>query len=368
LKRVLLAVTNDLTHDQRVHRIATTLTTAGWLVTVVGRRRRESVPLEDRLYNTFRLRLLFRKGKLFYLEFAFRLFWWMMRNPKQTIICANDLDTLLPCWLVARLRGSRIAYDSHEYFTEVPELKDRVVTKQLWLWLEKWLLPRVDVMYTVNSAIAGLYGGNYQRTVHVVRNLPLKQHVPPAPPKVPNAPFILLYQGMVNVSRGVDLMIRTLVELPNCELWVAGGGDVLGPMKALAEELGVAKRVKFYGMVKLEQLPALTRQAHIGLSLEEDRGLNYRLATPNKIVDYLQAGIPVIVSDLPLMSALVLDWQVGRVLSIRTPKALSLLIEELLVPDAYLACANKARIAAQTLNWEAEQATLLSIYNELNER
>lgn len=122
--RIILTVINDLTGDQRIHRIASTLQGAGYQVTVVGRLLPDSLPLENRAYHTHRMRLLFRKGKWFYLEYNIRLFFLLLIRPAE-IVNANDLDTLLAGYLATRLKGTELIYDSHEYFTEVPELIHR---------------------------------------------------------------------------------------------------------------------------------------------------------------------------------------------------------------------------------------------------
>jgi len=365
VKNVLLAVTNDLVHDQRVHRVALALQADGWEVTVYGRLRHNSPELEPRPYTCLRKSLWAEGGKLFYLFYALRLWFWLLfQAPRFRVICANDLDTLLPCWLGGRIKGSRVVYDSHEYFTQVPELINRPLTRALWQLLEIALVPRVDAMYTVNAAIAERYGERYGRQVQVVRNLPL-QGDPPPPPHPPPFNPILLYQGMLNPGRGIELMMQAATLLPEAELWIVGDGPERKRLEELAEGMGLAQRIRFWGLVPFQKLPEITRQATIGLSLEEDLGLNYRLASPNKIVDYIQAGLPVVVADLPLMRELVEEWKVGGILEKRDPTTLTIMICELLAPHRYLALTQNARKAAQELNWTRESERLKQIYRQV---
>jgi glycosyltransferase involved in cell wall biosynthesis len=365
VKNVLLAVTNDLVHDQRVHRVALALQADGWEVTVYGRRRHNSPELEPRPYHCVRKALLAERGKLFYLFYALRLlFWLLFQAPNYRVICANDLDTLLPCWLAGRIRGSRVVYDSHEYFTQVPELVERPFTRAIWQGLEAALVPWVDAMYTVNGAIAERYGKRYGLQVRVVRNLPL-EGAPLSLSQPPALKPILLYQGMLNPGRGIELMIQATALLPDVELWIVGDGPERTRLIELAEGMGLAHRVRFWGLIPFQQLPEITRQATLGLSLEEDRGLNYRLASPNKIVDYIQAGLPVVVSDLPLMRELVEQWKVGTVLSKRDATALTVILCEMLAAHRYVDMAQNARKAAQELNWTRESERLKQIYREV---
>lgn len=361
--RIVLSVINDLTGDQRVHRIASSLQESGYQVLVVGRRLPESLPLSERPYTTHRLRLWFRKGKLFYLEFTLRLFFYLLRK-KAAIYTANDLDTLLPNFLIARLRRAKLMYDSHEWFTEVPELIGRTFTRRIWLWLEKRLFPRVDQVSTVNASLAKIYSDTYQREVAVIRNVPLPKPMPVKQTKEK----VLLYQGALNIGRGLELMIEAMAYLPDYQLWIIGRGDIVKALKSLAHNIDPAgNRIRFWGFIPLEKLHALTLRARWGFSLEEDRGGNYHYASPNKLYDYVQAGVPVLASDLPEMRALIEEYGVGDLLlsDQRNPQALADAIRkgEEHHHDYRQACLK----AAQHLNWEQERTQLLKLYSTLTE-
>ncbi|GAB4412004.1 MAG: glycosyltransferase family 4 protein [Bacteroidia bacterium] len=356
--RIILPVINDLAGDQRMHRIASTLAGAGCEVLLVGRLLPTSQPLAPRPYRTHRMRLRLQRGKLFYAAFNLRLLWLLLLRPAD-IIVANDLDTLLPCYLAARLRRRTLIYDSHELFTEVPELVHRPRTRQVWCWLEGWLFPRLRHVYTVNASLARIYEERYGVPVAVVRNLPLRR---PAPLPAPRA-RILIYQGALNLGRGIDLMIRAMCHLDDCRLWIVGRGDVEDSLHQLAADLGLGDRVVFHGFRPWEELAAYTAQAALGLSLEEDLGANYRYASPNKVYDYIQAHTPVIVSDLPEMAALVRSRGVGEVLADRDSAALAALVRVMLGDtDRYRRYVEACAAAAETLHWEAEQMHLLAVY------
>jgi hypothetical protein len=131
-KTILVSVINDLNTDQRVHKICTFIEQQGYRVVLIGRKRKASDPMETRSYQTMRMRLLFEKGGLFYAEFNLRLF-FLLLFKRSHILVANDLDTLLANFLVAKLKRKKLVYDSHEFFTEVPELLNRPRTRAVWL-------------------------------------------------------------------------------------------------------------------------------------------------------------------------------------------------------------------------------------------
>ena len=358
---IIHAVINDLSGDQRLHGICSSLSAAGYSVTLVGRQLPNSKLLSKRPYQTRRFRLPVHTGKWFYLIYNLRLFFWLL-GQKADIITANDLDTLLACYFAARLKRVKLLFDSHELFTEVPELIDRPSTRRIWVLLEKWLVPRLDMAYTVNGSLARIFTEKYQTSFEVIRNVPFQKEGSPRA----NFPKVLLYQGALNLGRGIDLMIDAMNFLPDYQLWIVGRGDVEDQLKKQAQSIPEG-RVVFHGFKPLEELAELTKQAGLGFSLEEDRGANYHYASPNKVYDYLQARMPVIVSDLPEMASLIETWQCGKVLPLqqRSPEKLAELVREIFdSPELGKSYSQNADRAAKELIWEREQEFLLDLYQK----
>ncbi|MEM9937146.1 MAG: glycosyltransferase, partial [Bacteroidota bacterium] len=273
---IFLSVINDLHGDQRIHRIASTLQGEGYEVHVVGRMLPTSKPLSERGYQTHRLSCWFHKGKGFYIEYSLRLFFFLIRQ-KVHILNSNDLDTLLANYLVSRWKRIPVVYDSHEYFTEVPELIHRRWTRAVWLRLESSLVPRVSRMYTVNHSIAELYAQKYKREVGVIRNVPFKKSIQQVEKY---AKPTLIYQGALNIGRGLELMVAAMEFLPSWDLMIIGKGDIEEDLKKTVRNLPWKDRIIMKGFVPFEELGAITPRAHIGLSIEEDRGGNYHYASP----------------------------------------------------------------------------------------
>ena len=302
------------------------------------------------------------------MEYNLRLFFYLLFRPVD-ILHANDLDTLLPNFCVSRLRAKKLVYDSHEYFTGVPELLDRPMTRAIWEKLEAWIFPHLNHVFTVNQSIADLYEQKYKVEVGVVRNLPLPfSSDSPHQPRL-TVSAILLYQGALNVGRGLELMIQAMDHLPNCRLWIIGKGDIEEQLRVLAASQSYPERVEFKGFVPFEKLSILTRQATLGFSLEEDMGTNYRYASPNKVYDYIQARVPIIVSDLPEMGRVVNQYKVGQVLKSarRTPRGLASQVLGILDdPELYLSYKASCRKASAILNWDQEQDRVMKIYKGIS--
>jgi glycosyltransferase involved in cell wall biosynthesis len=359
-----MLVSNDLTSDQRVHRVCSTLQAAGYGVEVVGRALPDSQALAPRPYSTRRLRLWFRRKAWFYLELNLALVRYGLFKPVAAVH-ANDLDTLSAGWALAAFKRVPLVYDAHEIFTEVPELVGRPRVQRVWRWLERRLVPRVNLAFTVNTALVRWYAEAYPEVrFQALYNLPFRHPQEPRQP-APQAQKIILYQGSVNLGRGVELMIDSVEHWPaNWVLWIIGEGDAYAACRSRAQSYRYeGTRVVFWGRLPFEQLIPLTRQAWIGLSLEEDLGLNYRYATPNKVFDYIQAGVPVVVSQLPEMQRIVEAHAVGWVLQDRTPEGLFRCLEAIASnPELYARKQANTQPASETLCWENESAVLLNGY------
>lgn len=360
MKRIVVSVTNDLTTDQRVEKVCNTLYNNGFNILLIGRKLKNSKPL-NRKYPIKRFNLLFNKGFLFFAEYNFRLFFYLLFTKKNYLL-ANDLDTLLANFLVSKIQNKKFIFDSHELFPEIPELVNRKKVKNTWLFLEKWMLPKLKNNYTVCNSIASLYKEKYNANFETILNLPTKKTI-----QKDKLPFdskgkkIILYQGAINIGRGLELMIETMHFLTNHVLVIIGDGDLYENLKNTVSKENINDKVYFLGKISPKKLHKLTPNADLGISLEEDLGLNYRFALPNKIFDYIQAEVPILVSDLPEMKNIILNYNVGEVALNRTPKDLAIQIESLLKKDF----SKSLKTTKKELIWEKQEKKLLSIFKNL---
>lgn len=346
-----------------MHKVAVSLQKMGFQPMLVGRLLPESHDVE-RDYPTHRMKLLFRKGPVFYFEYNLRLLFYLLKSGIDVFV-ANDLDTLPANYLASRMKRKPLVYDSHEYFTEVPELIGRPVVRAIWSRLEKLLVPKVDAAYTVCDSIAEAYRELYQVDFKVVRNLPVYRQIPAMGDQEKSAEKakIILYQGALNLGRGIEAAIRAMHYLEGAELWLAGDGDITSQLKQMVVELKLEDQVKFLGRLPISQLHEVTRQADLGISLEEDLGLNYRFALPNKLFDYIQSGVPVFVSNLPEMKRIVEHYRIGLIAETHQRKALAELLKVALFDrEQRLIWKQNLPLAAAELCWDNEEKVLQDIY------
>lgn len=366
MKRVLISVTNDLSTDQRVAKIAGTLVGLGFEVTLIGRKLSGSLPI-DRPYKTKRMQLLFNKGPLFYAEYNLRLFFVLLFS-RVDVLLANDLDTLLANFLASKLKSVALVYDSHEYYTEVPELVSRPRVQAVWKRIESFIFPKLKHVYTVNESIAQIYREMYKVPVEVIRNLPLKQQLQKTKNRaelgLPLDKRVIVLQGAgINVDRGGEELIEAMLLLPHYFLVIVGSGDVVETLKSRSSELGIEDRVLFKPKMHYIDMMQYTLNADLGVTLDKDTNLNYRYSLPNKIFDYLKAGIPVLSSNLPELRKVIENYDFGLILPAHQPEIIAQSIKEIFeVESRLLRWRENAKFAADKLNWESQEEKLAEIY------
>ena len=367
-KRVILSVINDLVTDQRVNRTAGVLTELGFEVLLVGRRKFDSPVMPEREYETFRMRLLFEKGPWFYAEYNTRLFFLLLSRPAELLV-SNDLDTLLPNYLVHKLKRIPLVYDSHEYFTATPELVDRPRVQRIWKWIEKSIVPKLKDCITVNASIANLFEKEYKVPFRVVRNIPNAPKHKETPTReelnLPADKKIVLLQGSgINIQRGAEEAVEAMQYLENVLLLIVGGGDVISLLKQKTNELKLQEKVKFVSRQTPEKLAGYTRNADLGLTIDKDTNINYRFSLPNKLFDYIHAGVPVLATPLVELKSIIQKYQIGAFIENHDPEHIAATIKAMFDDEKQLAeyKQNTARATAD-LNWETEKKVLSEIFS-----
>ena len=365
----IVSVINDLVTDQRVDRNCHALLKSGYEVILVGRVLKNSLPLPNRPYQLHRMRLLFTQGPFFYLEFQIRLFLFLLGKNAQ-LLFSNDLDTLLPNYLISKLKKSKIIYDTHELFCEVPELLDHPAKRKIWKFIEKSIFPKLKNIITVNASIAQIYQNEYEVEVNIVRNIPLKRQgleiKSRADLGLPLDKKIIILQGAgINMQRGAEEAVEAMRWIENAILLIVGSGDVIGQLQQMRLELSLENKVVITGKVAYELLAQYTSIADLGLSLDKDTNLNYRYSLPNKLFDYIHAGVPVFVSDLVEIARVVDQYQIGFVAKSHNPEYLAREINAIFRnPNQLNTWKENLLKAQQELRWDIEEKNLLWVIKQ----
>ena len=364
-KKIICTVTNDLITDQRMHRIATTLTDHGFEVLLLGRRSKNSYNIENHIFKSYRLKLLFNKGFLFYAEYNFRLLWYLIFHPFD-VVNAVDLDSSLAAILASRLKGKKVVLDAHEDYVESPEIANRKSLKNFWLSIERYAFRKADFVYTVGQQIANKFAGKYNREIGVIRNMPAFIEVSN---NLKNASIrqrpVIIYQGAMNVGRGIPQLLEAVQPL-DVELWLAGDGDLKKDILEQIEFLKLTKKVRYLGRLEPKELLLKTQEADIGINILEHLGESYYNSLANKFFDYVMAEIPQICIDFPEYCQLNGEFEVAMLIENTNPLTIRENLQNLIVnPTLIEQLTSNCRLAKKCWNWDIEEKKLKDYYHTL---
>jgi glycosyltransferase involved in cell wall biosynthesis len=358
-------VINDLATDNRVQRTARVLSEAGYDVRLIGRMLPGSLPVPEGPWQATRMRMLFRTGPAFYAFFNLRLLFRLLFS-RADLLFANDLDTLAPNYMVSRLRNIRLIYDSHELFTEVPELQQTHFKRRIWERLERWIVPKLKTCITVNDSIANVLKEKYGVPFNVVRNIPDKREnfIPKSRRELglPDDKRIILLQGAgINIGRGAEELVEAMKSVDSAILLLIGGGDVWPIVEKMVRDQKLADRVILKKKMPSTELAQYTANADIGVSIDKPTNLNYFLSLPNKLFDYIHAGVPVLCSRLPELEKIVTEYKVGTFIGDHTPSGIATKLNELLKSPQLQIYRDNTRTVAASLNWSTEKEKLIRL-------
>jgi glycosyltransferase involved in cell wall biosynthesis len=357
MKTIILTVTNDLTYDQRMIRICTSLADNGFRVILTGRKLRNSVPLSARPFEQVRLFCFFQEGKKFYAEYNTRLFFFLLKQ-RVDCICAIDLDTILPCYLASVLKRIPRVYDAHELFCEMKEIVTRPSIYKTWKLIEKWLVPKFKNGYTVNQPIAEEFRKMYGVEYIVVRNIPpfIADSLPAEPGD------FLLYQGSVNEGRSFESLIPAMKQV-NSTLVICGDGNFMTQCRFLVEKHGLHEKVLFKGKLTPDELKSFTKKARAGITLFDNKGLSNYLSLANRFFDYIHAGIPQLGVNYPAYREINNLYEVAVLIDDLTPESIAYECNRLLYDkNLYDSLRQNCITARKLFTWQNEEKTLVAFY------
>ncbi len=361
MKSLTFTVINDLTYDQRMQRICTTLAYAGYNVLLIGRKIPSSLSLINQSYKQKRLQCIFRKGKLMYFEFNLRLLFYLLWVSSDCY-CAIDLDTILPNYFASRIKRKKRVYDAHELFTEQKEIVTRPAIYKFWLRLEKFSVPKFLHGYTVNDFIANEFKKRHGVHYSVVRNLPKLSLLQPAYDKKDT---FIIYQGAVNEGRSFETLIPAMKKAET-RLKIYGYGNFFDKALQLIKDYEVEDKVELKGLVRPEELRRITPTAYMAVMLFEDTGLNQYHSLANRFFDYIMAGIPQVCVAYPEYKAVNDKYGIACLITNTDADTIATALNNLLHNDVYYHTLQQNCLKARKeLNWETEEKVLIDIYRKV---
>jgi len=359
-KKLVFTVSNDLTYDQRMIRICSSLKEAGYDVLLIGRRLSNSKPLQPLPFEQKRLNCFFIKGKLFYAEYNIRLFFYLL-FLKADLICAIDLDTILPVLFVSKLKNYKRVYDAHELFCEMKEVVTRPTIYKTWKRIERFTVPQFKYGYTVNKPIREILQKDYKVNYEVIMNTPI--YIPEETTETKER--FILYQGTVNEGRCFETLIPAFQYI-KWPLWIYGDGNFLEQAKKLVKDHNLENKIFFKGKLLPQELKTITKKAILGVTLFENNGLSNYLSLANRFFDYIHSAIPQLCVNYPAYREINDKFKVAELISDLSSTSIAKHLNSLLNdPDRLNNMQQNCKEAAKVYNWQQEEKKLLDFYQHI---
>jgi glycosyltransferase involved in cell wall biosynthesis len=359
---ILLAILTDLSVDHRCHKWAVSLRDAGYRPVIYC-----DQPLSPlgSAWDGFDVRVLTRESHMKRFFPVFAAFLWrllpVLWRTRAQVWVSLDAPPLFWLALWGKIRGRTVVYDSHELYLETPHVMNRTSRRLFWTLWEDGGFALIRRAVTVSPAILERLQTRHPGVrFHLLPNMPLLPAAFPessAPPPGPNPSskdrtsenIRLVFQGGLRVATGLPELFAAMATRPAFTLDVYGGGTEAASLRAAATAHGLRERVRFHGSVPFEVLPGKMAAAHIGIHLMQPVCGSFALTWANKIFDYAQVGLPVLLSDNPAHRALLAEHRVGVTCDSFSPEGIGRGLDRLL--GDYEAHAAACRTAREQWHW-----------------
>lgn len=404
--RVCMLVTTDITNDPRVMKEATALAQAGYTVQVIGicgvgakpaievfadvrmlrldlwhmrfsrwLKARRGRAVSETIFNTtlqkaqpkinWRGWLIQWLYQLHFVVHILTLLWvyfFAAKRQQADVYHAHDVDTLLPALLVGWWHQKPVIYDAHEYWYN--ELHSQILSNSLIRWIERVGTPRCTHVFTVNRSIANWMAKHYLIAVPtVLMNVPANVPLQLPAPIAAQQPIELLYHGGYFLHRGLESLIAAmaLVKTP-VHLTLRGDGAIESALRAQVEALGLQTKVTFSQPVLMRQLCQAALASHIGIMPYTKQVAEYAL--PNKVFEYMAAGLAILTNNLPEIAAIVDQHQIGAIYNFDDPTVIAQAIDELASDRIRLEQYRQRawQVYYEYYTWKKHQQVLLDVY------
>ena len=347
--------------DSRVMNFAETLREKGKSVAVTGFDWYGKIP-ENRRENFSVFEIERRPAIKFYYRFA-KILRTALEKTNAKIYVAEDVYTLPLVVKAAKKRNAKVYYDSRELYNYIGGLTKKPLAQKIIAKIEKKHIYSVDKIIVTGEMDKDFLADYYKlpnEKFIIIRNMPkIRGKVAPIDLRekfgIPENAKILIYQGVLSAGRGIAKVIKALSDLPNTVFVIIGDGPERRNFEILTEKLNLEKRVIFTGAVPNEELLSYTAGADIGVALIENISVSYYYALPNKLFEYVAAGLPVVVSPLPQMKKIVERYKIGVTANPESEREIREAISKLTNDEKFYSeiKANTTE-AAKELNWDTE--------------
>lgn len=286
---------------------------------------------------------------------------WAQRAEewKPDLVQAHDLDALEAATLLGEKLKVPIIYDTHELWSEQPFIDSKEAVHH-WDALEARLISKVQAVMTVNEPLAQILQGRYG--LNEVIALHNCQEIQNVPTREPNVKPIALYQGAYVPHRGLEQVIAAAQETDKVQFAFRGFGSSESELRALDR----SGRIQWWDPVPGPQVVQAAAQADIGLIPFLPTCLNHYYSTPNKLFEYMSAGLAIAGSHIPEIAKFTKEFDMGALFDPYSPGDMARALDEIVTSGKLPDMRRRAQQAAiERWNWEMEVQSYLEVVGRL---
>lgn len=395
MAKCFLIYKEDYPWDVRVEKLAASLSSAGHQVTLICRNHDQKPNSEETPHLTIHRLPITRHLPLFLVKILNFPFWfnplWLWtifrttKGVKNPTLIVRDLPLVKAALVVAKFQNASVIYDMAEVypemyasglqFTKPPGLRHWLKSPWLAERYERAILPKVDhtLVMIEESRDRLIEKGVSSEKVTIVSNTPPKKKFDNRIHEHQGQKLRIVYVGFLTKLRGLDLLIKATHEYlkrggptDSIQIDIVGKGGEKANLIQLVEELQLGDNVKIHGWLSQDEVDRLMASANVG-------ALTYRVCghwnhtIPNKIFDYMLAGLPVLATEVAPIKRIVNETNCGVVCEDLNPVDIARKLEALRDPDLRnLYGGNGYKAVIETYNWTKDEANLLKAVQDVS--
>ncbi len=362
-RNITIVTTSNLAYDHRMQRCINAFLESEYNITCYSRNFNKNdnytpTQITNQFFKQIKISTLFKSSWLFYAEYNLRIFFKLLFT-QQDLIYSVDSDTLLASTVVKLIKNKKLIYDAHEYFEQSPEIINKPLIQKVWNHITRFGVKYSDLNITVGESIRIVLNERYNTNFEVIRNLP--ETIEFERIDYYQRKKIIWYQGVLNIGRGLEIMIESMKYLPDYELHLAGDGDISKKLVKIVKKYGLESKVIFLGKLNNHELQKKNRYAFIGINLLSSDNLNYYHSLANRTFDYIHSELPSIHMSFPEYSNLIKKHEVGLLISELNTSNIINTIRKFENIEFYNHCIDECKNAKKNNSWltESEKLKLL---------
>jgi len=366
-KSIVIVTISDLIQEANLYRKARTLANEGFDVRVLAVYHPR---LDTELWQGIELHRLRLRGTSMMLripEFVLKSLLFLLRY-KADLFISYDVYPLLPLRLKQLLHSAVYLYDSVELFLEVEALAGKTLRRRFWKWYEGFGIKGAAGAFTVCQSDAR----HLLKIYPFLKNVPYVRNIPEFKPKqrkrflrdtygIPEEVRIGIYQGQIYRGRGLEQLVAAMAAVEGMVLFIVGDGPLKESLREQALKIQGGEKVVFIDAVPFQELQRYTLSADVGFTLISGRALSYYHALPNKLFEYIQAGIPVIGSNYPEIEAVIRGEDIGYAVDPHSVEAIAGAIRDIIKEENYRRFRQRALSIREKYSWQKESERYLQI-------